>query len=77
MVLHVFNFRTQEAEAGISLSLRPTWSTEREFQNSQGYIEKLCFGERGEREKETETGRQAGMQAGRQAELTVFRNALN
>jgi hypothetical protein len=27
----------------ISMSSRPAWSTEKEFQNSQGYTEKPCF----------------------------------
>ena len=31
---------TWEAEAGKSLSLRPVWSTEREFWDSQSYTEK-------------------------------------
>jgi len=31
----------RETEASRSLSLRPAWSTE--FQDSQGYPEKLCF----------------------------------
>jgi hypothetical protein len=33
VVEHNFNPRTQEAEAGVSLSLRPAWSTE--FQNTR------------------------------------------
>jgi hypothetical protein len=38
MVAHAFNPRTEEAEAGRSLSSKPAWSTE--FQDSQGYTEK-------------------------------------
>lgn len=39
-VAHLFNPRTQEAEAGGCLSLQPAWSTEwSEFQDSQGCTE--------------------------------------
>jgi hypothetical protein len=45
MVAHPFNPSTREAEAeaGGFLSSRPAWSTS-EFQDSQGYSEKPCFG---------------------------------
>jgi hypothetical protein len=42
MVVRAFNPSTQEAEAGRSLSLRPAWCIS-EFQDSQGYTEKLCL----------------------------------
>jgi hypothetical protein len=38
-VAYTFNPSTWEAEAGRFLSSRPAWSTE--FQDSQGYTEKL------------------------------------
>ena len=38
MVAHTFDPSTWEAEAGQSLSSRPTWFTE--FRDSQGYTEK-------------------------------------
>ena len=38
---HTFNPSTQEPEAVISVSSRTAWSTEREFQDSQGYTENL------------------------------------
>jgi hypothetical protein len=43
MVTHAFNPSTWEAEAGEFLSLGPAWSTDlqSEFQDSQGYTEKL------------------------------------
>jgi hypothetical protein len=43
MVAHAFNPSTWEAEAGGFLSSRPAWSTEFEFQDSQGYTEKPCL----------------------------------
>lgn len=36
-----FNPRTQVAEVGRSLSLRSAWSTD--FQDNQGYSERLCL----------------------------------
>ena len=39
MVVHAFNLRPEEAEAGTSLSLRLAWSTE--FRDNQGYRETL------------------------------------
>ena len=41
-MVHAFNPSTQEAETGGSLELRPAWSRE----DSLGYIEKLCLGEK-------------------------------
>jgi hypothetical protein len=41
VVAHAFNPSIREAEAGGSLSSRPTWSTN--FQDSQGYTEKSCL----------------------------------
>jgi hypothetical protein len=43
MVVHAFNPSTWEAEAGGFLSSRPAWSTNGEFQDSQGYTEKPCL----------------------------------
>jgi hypothetical protein len=40
-MVYTFNASTQEVEAGTSLSSRPAWSTTGEFQESQGYTEKL------------------------------------
>lgn len=48
VVAHIFDPSTKEAEMGISLNLRPTWSTN-EFQDyrlllySQGYTENPCL----------------------------------
>jgi hypothetical protein len=44
VVVHAFNPSIWEAEAGEFLSSRPAWSTE--FQDSQGYTEKLCLEKR-------------------------------
>ena len=45
MVVHAYNPRTQEADAGGSLSSRVQGQPglQSEFQNSQGYTEKLCL----------------------------------
>jgi hypothetical protein len=52
VVAHTFNPSTREAEAGGFLSSRPAWSTlQSEFQDSQGYTEKLCLGKK-KRERE-------------------------
>jgi hypothetical protein len=42
VVAHAFNPSTWEAEAGGFLSLRPA-CLQSEFQDSQGYTEKLCL----------------------------------
>jgi hypothetical protein len=42
VVVHAFNPSPWEAEAGGSLSSRPTW-LQSEFQDSQGYTEKPCL----------------------------------
>ena len=42
MVAHAFNPSTREAEAGGFLSWRP--GLQSEFQDSQGYTEKPCWG---------------------------------
>lgn len=39
--MHAFNYNTQEAEAGESLSSRLVW-LQRKFQDSEGYTEKPC-----------------------------------
>jgi hypothetical protein len=44
--------REAEAEAGGFLSSRPAWSTQSEFQDSQGYTDKPCL----EKNKQTELG---------------------
>jgi hypothetical protein len=43
VVAHAFSPSTREGDrqVGISLSLKPVWSTE--FQDSQGYTEKSCL----------------------------------
>jgi hypothetical protein len=46
VVAHTFNPSTREAEAGGFLSSRPA-----EFQDSQGYTEKLCLEKKKERKK--------------------------
>ena len=38
-MVHVFNPSTQETETDETLSLRPAWSTEREFQDIHSYTE--------------------------------------
>jgi hypothetical protein len=43
VVEHAFNPSAWEAETGKFLSLRPDWSTQSEFQDSQGYTEKPCL----------------------------------
>jgi hypothetical protein len=43
VVTHAFNPSTWEAEAGRFLSLRPQPGLQREFQDSQGNIEKPCL----------------------------------
>jgi hypothetical protein len=50
VVAHAFNPSTWEAEAGGFLSSRPAWSTS-EFQDSQGYSEKPCFGKNKKQKK--------------------------
>lgn len=57
MVSHIFNLRTQEAEAGRYLSSRPASSSQfqaslqSEFQVSQVYTKKPCF----EKQKQQKT----------------------
>jgi hypothetical protein len=43
MMVHTFNPRTWEAEAGESLGVQDQPGLPSEFQNSQGYTEKLCL----------------------------------
>jgi hypothetical protein len=43
MVVHAFNPRTWETEAGGFLGSRPAWSIEWEFQDSQSYTKKPCL----------------------------------
>jgi hypothetical protein len=51
VVAHAFNPSTWEAEAGGFLSLRPAWSIQRDFQDSQGYTEKPCLGKKKKKKK--------------------------
>ena len=43
VVAHAFNPSTWESKAGGFLSPKPAWSTQSEFQDSQGYTEKSCY----------------------------------
>ena len=42
MVAHIFNPSMQEADADESLWVRDKFDLHKEFQNSQGYVEKPC-----------------------------------
>jgi hypothetical protein len=63
--VHSFNPSTGEAEAGRSLSSRPAKGLQSEFQDSQGYTEKLCQEKKRERRKEREREREGGREEGR------------
>ena len=49
VLAHAFNPSTWEAETGGFLSSRPAWFTE--FQDSQGYTEKLCLEKKKKKKK--------------------------
>jgi hypothetical protein len=57
VVAHGFYPSTWDAEAGGSLSLRPAWSAE--FQDSQGYTEKLLSQRNKNKHKQTKAKERA------------------
>ena len=53
-MVHFFNPSTWEAEALISLSLRPAWSTERVPGQPYAYTQKPCLKKKKQKHKEQE-----------------------
>jgi hypothetical protein len=67
VVAHASNPSTWEAEVDRFLNLRPAWSTQREFQDSQGYTEKPCPG----KPKNKQTNKKPGIKKDLQLNIEI------